>query len=80
MLPFKYEFQDPGMRRAHHEGIAEGIAKGKAEDVVAVLEHRGLIVSDEARARILASKDLAQLQRWLFAAFTVPSVDALFPH
>jgi hypothetical protein len=46
--------------------------------VIDVLEARGLRVSDEARARILACTDATQLAAWVRHAVTVPSVDALF--
>jgi hypothetical protein len=73
-----YEFQSEFAKKHQAKGRAEGHAAGRAEAVIDVLEARGLRVSDEARARILACTDAAQLAAWVRNAVTVPSVDALF--
>ena len=65
-----------GVRR----GEARGKAEGKAEDVLAVLEARRLSVTADERARILDSKDIAELDRWLRKAVTVERVAELFSH
>lgn len=75
MFPAGYEYQDEGMRRAK----AEGRTEDRAECVLAVLHARGLAVTAEQRERILAATDLNQLTRWLQAAVTAASADALFP-
>jgi hypothetical protein len=65
-----------GVRR----GEAKGKAEGKAEDLLVILETRGLDVSAEQRARILECKDVAQLDRWLRKAITANTVAELFSH
>lgn len=64
------------------EGHAKGHAKGRiesaAESVLDVLRVRGIAVSAAARKRILAQRNLAQLQRWLEKAVVATSVDELF--
>ncbi len=62
------------------EGKIEGKVEGKAEDILAVLEARRLSATSEQRARILHCKDIAELDRWLRRAVTVPSVAELFSH
>ena len=62
------------------EGMARGLAEGKAESVLAVLEARGLEVSAEQRDRISACHDVAELDRWLRRAVTVATVAELFSH
>jgi hypothetical protein len=69
-----YEFQSDFAKK--HQ--AKGRAEGRAEAVLDVLEARGVRVSDEARARILACTDAAQLAGWVRKAITVTSVDELF--
>jgi hypothetical protein len=59
------------------EGMLEGEAKGKAEAVLAVLRGRGLTVSAAQRKQVLACTDNAQLDAWLGAAGTTPSVKVL---
>jgi hypothetical protein len=76
MLPEGYQFLDEGLRRAH----ADGTAKGRAEDVLAILETRGFDVDAEQRGRILSCTDIPTLNRWLRAAVTCADVEALFAH
>jgi hypothetical protein len=47
------------------ESRAEGRAEARAASVLTVLRARGIAVPDASRERILAEKDLEQLQRWL---------------
>jgi hypothetical protein len=75
---FQSEFAKKHQAKGRAEGVAEGEAKGRAEALLDVLEARGLPVSDEARARILACTDAAQLAAWVRSAVTVASVDELF--
>ena len=78
-----FEFTSEFARKHRAEGMAEGVAKGKAEGkaeaVVAVLEGRGLSISDETRETLLACRDAETLDRWLAAAGTVASSDELLP-
>ena len=67
-----------GEARGEARGEAKGIAKGKADAVLAVLTARGLLVSDEARARIEACTDVATLDRWIARAATVSSTEEVF--
>jgi hypothetical protein len=62
------------------EGLAKGRAAGRAEGVLAVLSARGLPVSDEQRAQVLACADLAILDGWLRTAVTCSETAALFAH
>ena len=73
--PSDHLFVDEELRRAKAEGTVEGMRDG-----VFVLLHAGrLAVTLEQRARILACADRDQLDRWLRAAATAASADALFP-
>jgi predicted transposase/invertase (TIGR01784 family) len=62
------------MAVAHSEGKAEG----KAEAVVAVLEERGVPITDDERERILGCQDSELLQRWLRRAVTAERAAELF--
>jgi hypothetical protein len=70
MAAGNYEFQSEFAKK--HQ------ARGEAKALLAVLEARGLRVSDEARARILACTDVAQLDAWIRKAATATSIDELF--
>jgi flagellar biosynthesis/type III secretory pathway protein FliH len=63
--------------QGRREGKGEGKAEGKAEAVLAVLEGRGLTVTAAQRKQILACSDTTELDAWLRAAGTTPSVKAL---
>ena len=56
------------------EGRAEGRIEGRADAVLTVLRGRGIAVSDAARKRILAQKDLRRLERWLEKASIATSI------
>ncbi|MGY1583532.1 hypothetical protein [Streptomyces sp. MN13] len=66
------------IEEAYLEGEAAGKAVGRAEAVVAVLEARGLAVSEALRDRLFACADLASLDTWLARALTVEQAKDLF--
>jgi hypothetical protein len=74
MLPQGQQFFSETQRRSFEQGRLQS----RAEAVVAVLEARGLAVSDEQRERILACADLDLLDRWVRRAATVATTDELF--
>jgi hypothetical protein len=67
-----------GAQILREEGRQQGRSEGKAQAVLAVLEARGLRVSDEQRARVLGCTDLDELERWVRKAVTVKTAGALF--
>ncbi|WP_217245644.1 hypothetical protein [Streptomyces sp. AC602_WCS936] len=56
----------------------EGRAQRGAEDILIVLEQRGLDVSDDVRGRITACGDPEVLRHWLARAVTAPTAEAIF--
>jgi hypothetical protein len=62
------------MIKSWEEGKAEARTETRAHDVLTVFRVRGLAVTDPDRERILAQKDLAQLERWLERAIVASSV------
>ena len=65
-------------RQGEHRGKIEGKIEGKLEEaarnLLTVLRVRAIAVPDAARARILAEKDPALLERWLEKAIVVASL------
>jgi len=55
-----------------------GWAKGSSEAILAVLEARGLAISDEQRKRIVEMADFEVLYTWARRAAKIASVDELF--
>ncbi len=74
MLPQGAQFFDESLQQSFNKGRTEG----KSTAVLAVLEARGLAVSDAQRERILGTFDLETLDHWVRRAVTVDSADALF--
>jgi hypothetical protein len=69
-----YEFQSDFAKK--HQ--AKGEAKGRAASLLAVLDARGLHIDGDARARILACTDAAQLDAWIRKAVAISAVSELF--
>ena len=78
--PEHREFQSEFARKYVSLGQAEGEAKGKAEAVLRFLSTRSISPTAEERDRILGSRDIAELDRWIEKAATVASVAELFSH
>jgi len=64
-----------GRAEGKAEGEVEGKVEAKAEAVLQVLAARGLTPTTAQRERVLACRDLATLDRWLWQAVTAVSVD-----
>jgi hypothetical protein len=61
-------------RRAFDKGFVEA----RTEDIVTILQARGVAITDDQRKRILACGDISILDRWLDRAVTASSTDELF--
>jgi Uma2 family endonuclease len=64
--------------QALEQELALGEAKAKAAAVLTVLKARGLPVAEDVRERIVASSDLAELERWLHRAAIAGSAQEIF--
>jgi flagellar biosynthesis/type III secretory pathway protein FliH len=67
-----------GRAEGKAEGRAEGRVEGKADDVLAILEARGVDVPASARTRITECTDLDVLDRWVRRAAVAERIDDLF--
>jgi hypothetical protein len=81
MIPNVERYLDAATRkkiqRARTEG-KEALVQSKHGAVLAVLQARGLSVTDRQRARIAACTRVATLDAWLRRAVTAPSTTAVF--
>jgi hypothetical protein len=68
---------DEADRKGDARGMERGLAQGLAQGVLAVLDARGVPVSEAARRAILACADAATQRRWIMEAATAASGDAL---
>lgn len=69
-----YEYQSDFARRYFSKGKAEGEAKA----LLALLDARGIEITDEARTRITECTDVDQLETWVRRAATIDSINDLF--
>lgn len=60
------------------EGRAEGIVEGRGEAVLRVLDKRGVVLSEDQRARVEGCTDLDQLDVWLDRAVTATRAAEVF--
>jgi hypothetical protein len=65
----------PALRERESAARREGEARGRAEDVLQILETRGLPVSEPQRQEILRCRDLDRLARWLRRAVLATTAD-----
>ena len=84
------EYEKTFIERIHDQGIAEGEAKGKAEgeakgkaegkaeDVLKLLDARGLAPSQKQRDQVKSCADPAQLDLWFDRAITVSTAAEVF--
>lgn len=68
----------PGSGTLIEETWLKGIAKGKAEDILRILELRGIDVPEATRDRITTCTDLDTLGTWFDRALTAASAGELF--
>ncbi|MFF1646421.1 hypothetical protein [Streptomyces sp. NPDC058240] len=60
------------------EGRAQGRAQGRAEDILLVLEARGIALADEIREKITSCDDPQLLRQWLNRAATAATIEEVF--
>jgi hypothetical protein len=72
------EYEKTFVERIHDQGIAEGEAKGKAEDVLKLLDARRLAPSEDQRQQVTSCTDAAQLNRWFDRAITAGTANEVF--
>ena len=60
------------------QGHQRGRARGEANAILQVLAARGVVVSEDARARIASCTDADQLGLWLRRAVTAETIRDLF--
>lgn len=57
---------------------AEGEIKGRADDIIRILEARGVELTDEQQEQVLTCRDLDILATWVVRAATVSAAEELF--
>ncbi|GAA3743226.1 hypothetical protein HDA32_003173 [Spinactinospora alkalitolerans] len=75
---FKSEFVGRIFREGEARGEAKGEARGEAKSVLAILDTRGIKVSDDVCDRITSCTDPDQLMAWLRRAVTADRAEDVF--
>ena len=65
-------------QEGHRSGLAEGLAEGKRDALLRLLARRGLVLTEDARARVGACADIATLDRWFDNALAAKTVADVF--
>ncbi|SDD97805.1 hypothetical protein SAMN05216505_114109 [Streptomyces prasinopilosus] len=72
--PLSEEIREGGREK----GRAEGAARRAAEDVLDILEVRGIDIPDAVRERVTGCGDLEILRHWHRRAVTAPTAAEIF--
>ena len=75
---FIESFVEKGREQGLEQGLEQGRIQDKREDVLKVLDLRNLRPTEEQRARVDASTDLAQLGLWFERSVTAATADEVF--
>ncbi len=70
--------KNPALERWKADLRAEGEARGEARLLLRILRRRGFAVTADVEARLLATTDLARIDRWADRALDAASLDAVF--
>lgn len=76
--PALERWEEDVMKRRGARLQAESEARGEALMLLRILRRRGLAVSPETEARLLATADTALLERWADRALDAASIEAVF--
>jgi hypothetical protein len=67
-----------GIEQGLEKGLEQGAANAKAQDVLKVMDARGLRPTPEQRSRITATAGIAQLDLWFDRALTADTAADVF--
>jgi hypothetical protein len=67
-----------GLEQGREQGLEQGAANAKAQDVLKVMDARGLKPTQEQRAKITAAAGITQLDHWFDRALTAGTAADVF--
>jgi hypothetical protein len=73
-----YEYQSDIARQWFGDGMAKGVAKGKAEVLLKLLQLKGFTLSEAERAHVLGCTEEPALERWIERVMFARSLDEVF--
>ena len=75
---WKDDFIESYVKIGVEQGLEQGAANAKAQDVLKIIDARGLRPTEEQRAKITATAGIAQLDRWFDRALTADTAADVF--
>ncbi|WP_163996291.1 Rpn family recombination-promoting nuclease/putative transposase [Pyxidicoccus caerfyrddinensis] len=66
------------IERGRQQGLAQGVTRARAEDILRILTARGVPLDEAARQRILTCADMATLDRWFDKSLNATTLAAVF--
>ena len=75
---WKDDFIESYVQIGVEQGLEQGAANAKAQDVLKVMEARGLRVTPEQLAKVAATAGIAQLDVWFDRALTADTAADVF--
>ncbi|MET9215878.1 MULTISPECIES: RpnC/YadD family protein [unclassified Nocardia] len=72
------EGRDEGRALGRDEGREEGMDEGRAKDVLLILRHRGVHISEDAAERVTACRDQRTFDLWMRRALEISRIEELF--
>ena len=69
---------EQGLEQGREQGLEQGAANAKAQDVLKVMDTRGLNPTQEQRAKITATAGITQLDLWFDRALTADTAADIF--
>lgn len=77
-MEWKSDFVESFVEQGREQGLEQGLAQAKRQDVLKVLDLRGLRPTEEQRARVGSSTDLTQLDQWFERSLTAATAAEVF--
>jgi hypothetical protein len=77
-MEWKSEFVESFVEQGREQGLEQGNVQTKRQDLLKVLDLRGLRPTEEERARVGSSTDFAQLDRWFERSLTASTAAEVF--
>jgi hypothetical protein len=71
-------FVQEGLQQGMQQGLEKGEVKAKSEDVLKIIDARGIDVTAEQREWVSSCADIAQLDEWFDSALTAETAAAIF--
>jgi flagellar biosynthesis/type III secretory pathway protein FliH len=69
---------EQGIEQGIEQGLERGAANAKAQDILKVMDARGLSLTQEQRANVTATAGITQLDAWFDRALTATTAAGVF--